>query len=43
MTDAIKQYISDVENGDYPNESESYHLSDEIAAKLRKARMGKIA
>jgi len=43
MTEAIKQYISDVENGDYPNESESYHLSDEVAAKLRKARMGKIA
>jgi len=43
MTQAVKQYISDVVNGDYPNETESYHSKDEILAKLRKARMGRIA
>ncbi|HZS44535.1 MAG TPA: 3-methyl-2-oxobutanoate hydroxymethyltransferase [Blastocatellia bacterium] len=43
MTSAVKQYKTDVENGDFPNDSESYHLSDEIASKLRKARMGRIA
>lgn len=43
MTEAVKQYMSDVQRGDFPNETESYHLSHEVAGKLRKARMGKIA
>jgi 3-methyl-2-oxobutanoate hydroxymethyltransferase len=41
--EAIKQYKSDVENSDFPGDNESYHLSDEVAGKLRKARMGRIA
>lgn len=37
MTDAIKQWTEDVKSGAYPNETESYGLTEETKAELEKA------
>ena len=35
---ALKQFVSDIESGDFPGDDESYHLADEVAAELLKGR-----
>jgi 3-methyl-2-oxobutanoate hydroxymethyltransferase len=34
MTDAIKNWTNDVKNGAYPNDSESYGLTDETKREM---------
>jgi 3-methyl-2-oxobutanoate hydroxymethyltransferase len=38
MSDAISKWMTDVKNGNYPSEKESYGLPEETAQKLKKAK-----
>lgn len=37
---ALERFVADVIAGKFPNENESYHLADEVAAKIKKAQLG---
>lgn len=40
ISTALAQFATDVSSGNFPNDDESYHVSDDVASKIKKAQLG---